>query len=149
VLPGVLLFAVLGPGVELGLGPFVLTGFESGDGLPDALLLRVLGGVLLGTALVTIADALLRFARAGGTPSPMTPTERPVREGVYALVRHPLYLATTAGLIGEALLLRQPILLVAAAAYAATMTFVVVRLEEPRLRQRFGERWRSADQGRV
>jgi protein-S-isoprenylcysteine O-methyltransferase Ste14 len=149
VLPGVLLFAVVGPGVELGLGPFVLTGFTTGDGLPDSVALRVLGGMLLVLAVVTIVDALSRFARAGGTPSPLAPTERPVREGVYALVRHPLYLATTAGLVGEALLLRRPILLVAAAAYAATMTFVVVRIEEPRLRQRFGERWRSADGGEV
>ena len=70
-----------------------------------------------------------------------------MREGVYGLLRHPLYVATTAGLIGEAFLLRRPILLVAAAVYAATMALVVRFVEEPQLRQRFGERWRSAGEG--
>jgi protein-S-isoprenylcysteine O-methyltransferase Ste14 len=147
VWPAVLLFAVLGPGFELGLGPFVLTGFETGDGLPGSVVVRVLGATLLVTAVIASVDAIVRFARAGGTPSPLAPAPRPVREGVYALLRHPLYVATTAGLVGEALLLRRPILLIAAAVFAATMALVVRFVEEPRLRQRFGERWRSAGEG--
>ena len=140
-----ILFALAGPGVELGVGPFVLTGgFASGDGLPGGWPLRALGVVLLLVAVITIVDALIRFARAGGSPSPLAPARRPVREGVYGLLRHPLYVATTVGLIGEAFLLRRPILLVAAAVYAATMALVVRFVEEPQLRQRFGERWRSA-----
>ena len=145
--PAVLLFAVLGPVVELGVGPFVLTRFEVGDGLPGAWSLRALGVVLLAVAVITIVDALVRFERAGGTPSPLAPAQRPVREGVYALLRHPLYTATTIGLIGEALILRRPILLIAAGAYAVTMALVVRFVEEPQLRQRFGERWRSAGEG--
>jgi protein-S-isoprenylcysteine O-methyltransferase Ste14 len=139
-----LVFAVFGPGVELALGPYVLTGFERGDGLPHVAALQALGWLLLLTAVATIADALVRFARAGGTPSPLTPTARPIREGVYARLRHPLYIATTMGLIGETLVLRRLILLAAAAAYAVTMALVVRYVEEPRLRQRFGEGWRSA-----
>ena len=140
-----LFFAIAGPVVELGVGPFVLTdGFAVGDGLPAAWPLRAVGVVLLAVAVITVVDALVRFARAGGTPSPLAPAPRPVREGVYGRLRHPLYVATTVGLIGEAFLLRRPILLVAAAVYAATMALVVRFVEEPQLRQRFGERWRSA-----
>ena len=99
--------------------------------------------VLLAGCLLVLADAFVRFARAGGTPSPLAPPPEPVAEGVYALLRHPMYTATTLGFVGEAFLLRQSILLIAAALYALTMTLLVRFFEEPRLRQRFGERWRS------
>lgn len=138
------LFALAGPGVELGLAPWVLTGFATGDGLPGAWPLRALGGLLLVGALVVLADAFVRFAREGrGTPSPLAPPRSPVRGGVYAVLRHPMYVAATAGLVGEALLLRRPVLLVAAGLYALTMALLVRYVEEPLLRRRFGERWRS------
>lgn len=140
---GTLLFVLVGPVVELGVGPYVLTGFEAGDGLPGAIVVRVAGGVLLAGCLLVLADAFVRFARAGGTPSPLAPPAAPVRDGVYALLRHPMYTATTLGFVGEALLLRQSILLIAAGLYATTMAILVAWIEEPRLRQRFGERWRS------
>lgn len=147
---GTLLFVLMGPVVELGVGPFLLTGFEVGGGLPGAVVVRAAGGVLLAGCLLVLADAFVRFARAGGTPSPMAPPPAPVNAGVYALLRHPMYTATTLGFVGEAFLLRQSILLVAAALYALTMTLLVRFAEEPRLRQRFGERWREgAGEGQV
>jgi protein-S-isoprenylcysteine O-methyltransferase Ste14 len=48
-----------------------------------------------------------------------------------------MYLATTAALVGEALLLRRAILLVAALAYGATLFVLARRWEEPLLRRRF------------
>jgi protein-S-isoprenylcysteine O-methyltransferase Ste14 len=141
---GTALFLLVGPAVELGLAPFVLTGFETGDDLPGAWPLRALGGLLLAGALVLLAAALVRFAReGGGTPSPLAPPVRPVRGGVYRWLRHPMYVASTAGLVGEGLLLRQPILLVGAGLFAATMAAMARYVEEPLLRRRFGERWRS------
>jgi protein-S-isoprenylcysteine O-methyltransferase Ste14 len=138
------LFVLVGPVVELGAGPLVLTGFRIGDDLPGAWPLRAAGALLLAGCLLVLADALLRFAReGGGTPSPLLPPVRPVEGGVYGRLRHPMYVATTLGLVGEALLLRQAILLAAAALFALTMTVLVRRFEEPQLRQRFGERWRS------
>jgi protein-S-isoprenylcysteine O-methyltransferase Ste14 len=137
----------VGPVVELGVGPFVLTGgFAVGDDLPGAWPPRALGALLLAGALAVLAGAFVRFAReGGGTPSPLAPPRRPVRGGVYRRVRHPMYAATVVGLGGEALLLRQPILLAAAALYALTMALLVRYAEEPRLRQRFGERWRNRE----
>lgn len=142
---GTLLFVLVGPVVELGVGPYVLTGFATGDGLPGGWPVRALGAVLLLGALLVLADAFVRFARAGGTPSPLAPPPEPVRTGVYGRLRHPMYTATTVGFVGEALLLRQSILLVAAALFALTMALLVRYAEEPRLRQRFGERWRGTE----
>ena len=141
---GTLLFVLVGPVVELGLAPYLLTGFRVGAGLPGAAVVRVAGGLLLAGCLVVLADAFARFARAGGTPSPLAPPPRPVREGVYGRLRHPMYTASTLGLVGEAFLLRQSVLLAGAAAYGLTMVLLVRFTEEPRLRRRFGERWREA-----
>ena len=137
-------FVIAGPAVELGLGPWVLTGLEVGDGLPGAWPLRALGAVLLAAALVVYATAMVAFARAGGTPSPALPPAEPVLAGVYARLRHPMYAAASTGLVGEALLLRAPVLLLAAALYAATMAALVRWVEEPLLRRRFGAGWRSS-----
>lgn len=140
---GTALFVLVGPAIELGVGPWVLTGFETGDGLPGGPV-PVAGAVLLAAALAVLALAFVRFAREGdGTPSPLAPPRHPVRGGIYTRLRHPMYTATVAGLAGEALLLRRPVLLVAAALYALTMVVLVRRFEEPLLRRRFGEGWRG------
>ncbi|MCW2989922.1 MAG: isoprenylcysteine carboxyl methyltransferase [Solirubrobacterales bacterium] len=145
---GSALFVLVGPVFELVLLPLVLTGLTTGDDLPAAWPLRALGAVLLAAAVAVLADAFVRFAREGeGTPSPLAPPVRPVRGGVYGRMRHPMYAAATAGLAGEALLLRRPILLAAAALYALTMAVLVRYYEEPLLRRRFGEHWRSGGTG--
>lgn len=126
------------PVVELVVGPWVLTGFDVGDGLPAAL--QPVGAVLLVAALLALADAHVRFAREGrGTPSPLAPPRRLVTGGVYRWTRHPMYIATTAALVGEAFLLRRPVLLVAALAYGAALAALAHWWEEPLLRKRFRE----------
>jgi protein-S-isoprenylcysteine O-methyltransferase Ste14 len=136
---GTALFALVGPVVELGVLPLVLTGFETGDDLPGAWPLRALGGVLAAAGLALIAAAMVRFAREGrGTPSPLAPPVERVRGGVYRWLAHPMYVGATVGLVGEAFLLRQPILLIAAALYAATMAVLVRFVEAPLLERRFG-----------
>lgn len=133
-----------GPVLELGIGPWVLTGFATGDGLPAALAVRGLGALLLVAGLAVLIDGFVRFAREGrGTPTPAAPTRALVVSGAYRHLRHPMYVATTLALIGEALLLRQPILLAAALAYFATLATVAHKLEEPLLERRFGAAWRD------
>jgi protein-S-isoprenylcysteine O-methyltransferase Ste14 len=137
---GSALFVLVGPAVELIVGPWALTGLRIGDDLPAAWPLRTLGAALIVGGLVVLADAYLRFARDGlGTPSPLAPPRRLVVSGVYRHLRHPMYVATTAALVGEALLLRQAILLVAAGAYGATLAALAHWREEPLLRRRFSE----------
>jgi protein-S-isoprenylcysteine O-methyltransferase Ste14 len=133
------LLALSFPVVELVLGPGALTGFHGGDDLPAAL--RPVGWVLIVASLLVLADAHARFVIEGkGTPSPLAPPRRLVRSGVYRFVRHPMYIATTVALVGEALVLRRAVLLIAAAAYAATLFALVRWWEEPLLRRRFGAR---------
>lgn len=137
---GSLLFFLAGPGLEAGVGPALLTGgFEAGDGLPDVLALRLLGVVLIAAGLAVVVHAYARFALDGiGTPSPMAPPRELVVCGAYRYVRNPMYVATAAVIVGEGLLLRQPILLVAAAVYCAALALLGRRFEEPLLRRRFG-----------
>jgi protein-S-isoprenylcysteine O-methyltransferase Ste14 len=115
------------PVVELVVGPWVLTGFHVGDDLRGAL--QPVGGVLLVLALVALADAYVRLATA--------PPGRLVRSGVYRFARHPMYMAATAALVAEALLLRRAVLLAAAGAYALATFALARRREEPLLRRRF------------
>jgi protein-S-isoprenylcysteine O-methyltransferase Ste14 len=130
------LLALSFPVVELGVGPWALTGFRVGDDLPAWL--RPAGAVFLVASLIVLADAHARFVIEGrGTPSPLAPPRRLVRSGAYRLVRHPMYAFTTVALIGEALVLRRAILLAAAAAYALAMFALARWWEEPLLRRRF------------
>ena len=130
------LLALSFPVVELVLGPWALTGFHLGDDLPGWLVLP--GLALLAAALLVLADAHVRLIIEGkGTPSPLAPPRRLVRSGVYRFVRHPMYAATTVALVGEALVLRRAVLLIAAGAYAATLFALARWWEEPLLRRRF------------
>lgn len=139
---GSLAFLFLGPLVELVLAPYVLTGFRRGDDLPRW---PAIGWILLALGVGLIAAAMARFVREGeGTPSPLAPPARPVRGGIYGVLRHPMYVGATVALVGEALILRRPVLLAGAAAYALGMAAMVRWFEEPLLRRRFGEGWRSS-----
>jgi protein-S-isoprenylcysteine O-methyltransferase Ste14 len=136
---GSAVFVLVGPALELVVGPWALTGLRTGEDLPAAWPLRALGAALVVAGVAVLADAYVRFARDGlGTPSPLAPPRRLVVTGVYRLLRHPMYVATTAALIGEALFLRRAILLGAAAAYGATLAALARWWEEPLLRRRFG-----------
>lgn len=146
-----LLFALLGPGLETIVAPLLLTGFETGDGLPGGLAGGAFGALLIVSGALVIVDSLVRFARqGGGSLSPAAPTQRLVVAGPYRYVRNPIYIATAAVLTGQALLLRQPILLAAAAVYLAAMATLTRLREEPLMRRRFGaqyEDYRAAVRG--
>jgi protein-S-isoprenylcysteine O-methyltransferase Ste14 len=129
---GNILFFLAGPGLEAGVGPWLLV-TVAGDavaGWPVAL--RVLGALLM-------AAVFVRFVRDGaGTPSPAAPAAHLIARGAFRYVRHPMYVATTTVIAGEALAFAQPVLLVAAAAYLAAMAILVHAVEEPQLTRRFG-----------
>lgn len=132
------LLAISFPLVELVLGPWALTGWHGGDDLPGAL--RPVGWVVVAVSLAVLADAHVRFVVEGqGTPSPLRPPRRLVRGGVYRFLRHPMYVATAAALVGEALILRRAVLLIAAGAYALTLAALVRWWEAPQLRRQFPE----------
>jgi len=97
------------------------------------------GMVALGIGLTLFAASLARFIVQGkGTLAPWDPPRRLVVVGVYRHVRNPMYVATAAVIVGEGLLLRRPILLLAAAVYLTAMAVLHQRYEAPLLARRFG-----------
>jgi protein-S-isoprenylcysteine O-methyltransferase Ste14 len=134
------IFFLLGPGLEAGVGPWLVTGgWKAGDDLPVQAFWTVVGIVLVAAGVAVLVQCFAGFAREGrGTPTPAVPTDRLVVSGAYRHVRNPMYVATAAVIVGEGLLLARPVLFAAAAVYVATLAFCGRRWEEPRLRARFG-----------
>jgi protein-S-isoprenylcysteine O-methyltransferase Ste14 len=138
-LVGSVLFFLVGPGLEAGVGPWLLATVAGApvDGWPTAL--RILGVALIAAGLAVLADVFARFVREGaGTPSPAAPTRHLIAGGSFRHVRHPMYAATATIIVGEALAFAQGVLLVGAAAYVAAMATLARVVEEPRLARRFG-----------
>jgi protein-S-isoprenylcysteine O-methyltransferase Ste14 len=141
---GSLVFLVLAPGVVAGLIPWLLTDWEvRKQWLP----LRFVGAILLALGVAALLHAFWRFVVEGlGTPAPVAPTERLVVGGLYRYVRNPMYLAVGATIVGQALLLGQPILLLYAAVFAVAVAAFVHWYEEPTLRKQFGEQYEAYQQ---
>ena len=133
----------MAPGVVAGVVPYALTGW---DAQPAATVVRVAGVVLLAAGVPVLVHAFVRFVVEGaGTPAPVAPTERLVVGGLYRYVRNPMYVAVDAVIVGQALLLNQPVLYAYAAVAALTMAAFVHLYEEPTLARRYGadyERYR-------
>jgi protein-S-isoprenylcysteine O-methyltransferase Ste14 len=139
---GTATFFLLAPGLVAGLIPWWLTGWRVIDGYPAWTPRRLVGLVLIASALPVLVGAFARFAVEGrGTPAPVVPTERLVVGGLYRYVRNPMYIAVVAIILGQALALGQVVLLAYAAIIAAAMASFARWYEEPTLRRRYGERY--------
>jgi protein-S-isoprenylcysteine O-methyltransferase Ste14 len=134
-------FFVLAPGFVAGLVPWWLTGWRVEQPLPFWLWtpLRAAGALLVGGGAVVLLHSFVRFVVEGaGTPAPVAPTERLVVGGFYRCIRNPMYVAVVATIIGQALALGRPGLLLYGAVVGAAMVAFVRWYEEPTLRQQFG-----------
>jgi protein-S-isoprenylcysteine O-methyltransferase Ste14 len=68
--------------------------------------LRWIGIALILAGAAILVEAFARFAWHGlGTSAPVFPTKRLVTTGLYRYVRNPMYVAVTAVIFGEGLLL--------------------------------------------
>ena len=136
---GSLVFLVVVPGTVAGLVPWYLTGWDRRDHWP---VLDVAGWILIAAGVVVLLHAFARFVVEGiGTPAPVAPTENLVVGGLYRYVRNPMYLAVGATIVGQALVLAQPVLFVYAAIFAVLVVAFVRGYEEPTLRRQFGEEY--------
>ena len=136
---GSLVFLFVAPGVMAGLLPWLITGWEVDDELA-VLPLQVLGALLIAAGVTVILNAFARFVLEGvGTPAPVAPTEKLVVGGLYRHVRNPMYVAVASTIIGQALLLGRPLLLVYAAVFMAVVAAFVHLYEEPTLTRQFGD----------
>jgi protein-S-isoprenylcysteine O-methyltransferase Ste14 len=126
------------------LVPWALTGWRVREPLPYWAPLRVAGLILLAAGVVVLLHAFWRFVVEGlGTPAPVAPPEHLVVGGLYRYVRNPMYLAVAATIVGQALALGQPLLLLYAVAFGVAVVAFVHWYEEPALRRRFGEQYEA------
>jgi protein-S-isoprenylcysteine O-methyltransferase Ste14 len=134
-------FFALAPGVTAGLVPWWLTGWDAQEaGAP----LVVLGALLIAAGLVVLVEAFVRFVVEGvGTPAPVAPTDHLVVGGLYRYVRNPMYMAVAAIIVGQALVLGRPALLLYAAAFVAVTGAFARWYEEPALLWRFGAEYEA------
>ena len=132
-------FFLVAPCVLTGLLPWWLTRWEMRWESAWAAPLQLAGVVMIAAGAAVIVSSFVRFVREGaGTPAPVAPARHLIVGGLYRHVRNPIYVALIAVILGEALLLGQPILVpYAAAVFAAVASFVRWR-EEPVLTARFG-----------
>lgn len=136
---GSTLFLAAAPGVVAGAVPWLLTRWQAGDH-PYPFGVRAVGAASVTGGSVALAYAFAGFVREGrGTPAPVAPTEGLVIGGLYRHVRNPMYVAVLAVVLGQALLLARPVLVVYAGGLGAAFVAFVRGYEEPALRRRFGE----------
>jgi protein-S-isoprenylcysteine O-methyltransferase Ste14 len=134
------LFFAAAPGVVAGAVPWALTGWDVRYGSAWWAPLQLAGALVLAACTAVLVQAFIRFVREGrGTPAPIAPTERLVVGGVYRHVRNPMYVAVVGAILGQALLLGQPVLVAYAALAGAVMAAFVHLHEEPVLAGRFGQ----------
>jgi protein-S-isoprenylcysteine O-methyltransferase Ste14 len=133
---GSAVFFLVGPGVIVGLVPWLLTGWLLNQ---HWMFLRALGGILLDAGLAVLILAFVRFVVEGlGTPVPIAAPSRLVVGGVYRYVRNPMYVGAILAIIGQALIFGQLSLLVYAAVVFLVTSAFVHWYEEPGLALLFG-----------
>jgi protein-S-isoprenylcysteine O-methyltransferase Ste14 len=101
----------------------------------------VLGIALIVLGLIPPVGAFVQFARAGGTPMPLAPTQRLVVNGFNRYVRNPMYVGLLTAILGQALLFDSPwLVLYAVIGWIATASFVHW-YEEPTLVRTYGDQY--------
>jgi protein-S-isoprenylcysteine O-methyltransferase Ste14 len=140
---------VLLPGTVAVLVPTLLVAADGprlGWGLEGVVtpLLVVLGLALIGAGLALSVWTARLFARIGiGTPAPWDPPRRLVVQGPYRYVRNPMITGVMAVLLGEAVVLGRPSLLIWFAAFVAINHVYFILVEEPGLIRRYGDEYRE------
>jgi protein-S-isoprenylcysteine O-methyltransferase Ste14 len=139
---GSLLFLAVAPGVVAGLVPWWLTGWDAAGGVPRPV--AAAGAALVAAGVLVLLHAFARFVVEGvGTPAPVAPTRHLVVGGLYRYVRNPMYLAVAATIVGQALILGRPVLLLYAAVFGVVVAAFVHFYEEPTLTRQFGDEYEA------
>ena len=132
---GTIVFVAAVPGSVVVLVPWWL----SGGRVAGTTLGIVVGMAMIVAALPLFVSFCSRFVWEGhGTPAPIAPTEHLVVGGPYRWVRNPGYVAVTAILVGEGLVLGSAAVLLYALLVALAFHVFVLLYEEPTLRSTFG-----------
>jgi protein-S-isoprenylcysteine O-methyltransferase Ste14 len=96
--------------------------------------------IIVGVALVVLARR--EFAQHGQPTDPGRPTSKIVTTGVFSVSRNPLYLGGVCTLVGIALALNLPWVLVLLLPALVACHYILIAPEEKYLAARFGEEYR-------
>jgi protein-S-isoprenylcysteine O-methyltransferase Ste14 len=135
---GTAVYFAVAAGTFAVLVPWLVTGWQLHRPLPFWTVAQVIGVALVCLGLVPVVHAFVQFARAGGTPMPLAPTQRLVVTRFHRYVRNPIYLGSLMIFVGEALLFGSRTLLFCAVVGWAGAAAYVRWYEEPALSRRFG-----------
>ena len=128
---------VLGLALDWFLSPFMLRGLF---GFSTRL---VLGGILIAAGIILASLAIRNFRQAATNVEPWKPTLALVTEGIYGLMRNPMYTAMMVFITGFAIALGSDWMLVLVVPAALVLHFGVVKREERYLEAKFGESYRE------
>jgi protein-S-isoprenylcysteine O-methyltransferase Ste14 len=134
----------LGPGIVVVLAPWLITRWHAGAPYPVAV--RVVGVALVVAGGLVMVATFVRFPAEGtGVPFPTDPpsSRQVIVGGPYRYVRNPMYVSFVPAIIGQALLLGRPVLLIYTAALLVALVAFVRWYEEPTLVRRFGEQYET------
>jgi protein-S-isoprenylcysteine O-methyltransferase Ste14 len=141
---GSIVFLFAAPGLLGVVVPWYTTGWLMSEPLLGFEPVRWLGGALILFGAAVLLDSFARFALQGrGTPAPIYPTATLVVSGAYRYVRNPMYLAVTALIAGQGLLIGCVPLLIYALAFGVITHFFVLVYEEPTLRSTYGAQYEA------
>jgi protein-S-isoprenylcysteine O-methyltransferase Ste14 len=141
---GTIVFTVTVPATVVVLIPYLMTDWRMRPPWLGTAATRWLGGLVIALAAPLFFRFLARFVREGrGTPAPIAPPVHLVVGGPFRWVRNPGYVAVVAAIVGQALVLASPPLLLYAALLAVGFHLFVVAYEEPTLRREFGDAYEA------
>jgi protein-S-isoprenylcysteine O-methyltransferase Ste14 len=107
---------------------------------------RVLGAALIVLGVLVNIATFARFpVEGGGTPFPTDPpsSRKVMVGGPYRYVRNPMYVSYFVAIIGEALLLSRPVLVIYLLVVVAFVAGFVRWWEEPTMAKRFGAEYEA------
>jgi protein-S-isoprenylcysteine O-methyltransferase Ste14 len=108
----------------------------------------IIGAILIAAGAALVIFAIRDFRREGTNVEPWKPTVTLVTDGIYGVMRNPMYTAIILFLAGLAIALGSDWMLVLVVPAALILHFGVVKREEHYLGTKFGETYR-AYMGRV
>jgi len=136
-------FFLVAPGTVAGVIPWLITRWEIPGSTPGWRVAQVLGVLLIVVGLIPVVHAFAQFAKAGGTPMPLAPTQRLVVNGFNRYVRNPMYVGLLIVILGQALLFGSLwLVLYAICTWIITASFVRW-YEEPTLDRTYGNEYET------
>lgn len=104
-------------------------------------LLKPIGYCIVAIALLIIIIAALGFFRAKTHIEPWKPTTSIISNGIYAHSRNPIYLGFCIACVGIGLILNSYWVILSFIPLAGLLYYLVIRLEEKYLQNKFGEEY--------